>query len=180
MPVWGCTFKERRLTERTGLSAPLCPARELRENSPGDKNPVAPWAFCFPSNAQSQVAPLIPPRLSPGHYLCCGALGARARSAPHCALRGLGGRAGRGAGVRGAQRRPGRGWTRLGEAKGVGAPRRRRPGFPSARTSPPGTLRRTGERSGHAGRERDTPPALSSIRDLPECSFRARSAGFPN
>lgn len=48
------------------------------------------------------------------------------------------------------------------------------------------TLRKKGERSRKASgaatsKEKKTPrPALSLIRDLPKCSFWARSAGFPN
>lgn len=61
-----CNCKGRSLTAKTsGVRFSPRQGNWLRESKPQNKNPVASLAFCFQSNAQSQVAPLTPQKLSP-------------------------------------------------------------------------------------------------------------------
>ena len=63
------------------LNAPCSPTREPAEKNLRTKPQRPRGPFCFQSNAQSQVVPLTPQRLSPGAPLCHWALGTGAQSA---------------------------------------------------------------------------------------------------
>lgn len=67
MRLWVCTFKERSLTEKTGLSAPHSPTRELAERKQtSEQKPSRPMGLLFSLECPKPGGSFNTPEIVPG------------------------------------------------------------------------------------------------------------------